>query len=94
VLLSHDLCVRTLAHRLQISESAVSQHLQILRKAGLVRGEKRGYWTHYAVNREVLNEIGNNLIEIANIQPSLDTGCHVAASNGGKNHRKEEEENV
>jgi len=94
MLLSHDLCVRALAHRLQISESSVSQHLQILRKTGLVKGEKRGYWTHYSVNREVLSEIGNNLIEIANTQPCLDTGCHVAGSNEGKNLRKEEKGNV
>ena len=88
VLLSHDLCVSSLAHRLQISESAVSQHLQILRKAGLVRGEKRGYWTHYSVDRKLLNEIGSKLIEIANKPPCLNVGCHEAASNVNKNCRK------
>ena len=41
ILLSSDLCVGALAHRLDISESSVSQHLQILRKAGVVKGEKR-----------------------------------------------------
>lgn len=58
LLLAHDLCVRALARRLELSESAVSQHLKVLREAGLVRGEKRGYFTHYAVERERLHELG------------------------------------
>ena len=57
LLLTHDLCVGALASRLGISKPAVSQHLQILRKAGLVRGEKRGYWTHYSIEREGLLQL-------------------------------------
>ena len=57
LLLSSDLCVGALAKRLHLSKPAISQHLQVLRKAGLVRGEKRGYWTHYAVQRNVLAQI-------------------------------------
>ena len=51
LLLTHDLCVGALAHHLGISEAAVSQHLKQLREVGLVKGEKRGYWTHYMVER-------------------------------------------
>jgi DNA-binding transcriptional ArsR family regulator len=80
LLLTHDLCVRALAHCLDISESAVSQHLQILRKAGLVRGEKRGYWTHYSVDRRVLNEIGDSLIRMASGDLVIRTDCHGAVS--------------
>jgi ArsR family transcriptional regulator len=86
--LSHDLCVGALARSLGVSEPAVSQHLQILRKAGLVKGGKRGYWTHYSVDRKLLNEIGSKLIEIANKPPCLNVGCHEAASNVNKNCRK------
>ena len=75
LLLSHDLCVRALAHRLEISESAVSQHLQILRKAGLVRGEKRGYWTHYSVDRKLLNEVGDGLIRMARGSLGIEADC-------------------
>lgn len=39
ILLNYDLCVGALAKHLAISEAAVSQQLQILRKAGLVRGK-------------------------------------------------------
>lgn len=66
LLLSHDFCVGALAKRLQISDAAVSQHLQVLRKAGLVKGEKKGYWTHYTVQKDVLNKAADSLRELAN----------------------------
>ncbi len=73
ILLKQDLCVGGLAKQLDISKPAVSQHLQALRKMGLVTGEKRGYYTHYIVNRALLTQVGENLIEIASKQP--DGGC-------------------
>jgi len=48
------LCVGALAARLEISQSAVSQHLRILRDAGLVLADKRGYWVHYRLNEDTL----------------------------------------
>jgi DNA-binding transcriptional ArsR family regulator len=39
ILLKNDLCVGALARTLGLSESALSQHLKLLRGAGLVRGE-------------------------------------------------------
>lgn len=56
LLLESDLCVGALSRILKISKPAVSQHLKILREAGLVRGEKIGYWTHYSVETELLRE--------------------------------------
>ena len=34
---------------------AVSQHLKVLKNAGLVKGERWGYRVHYFVNREALD---------------------------------------
>ena len=65
MLIANDLCVGALAKYLAISKPAVSQHLQILRKAGLVKGEKRGYWTHYSVDRNVLIQIASELNALA-----------------------------
>ena len=45
------LCVGALARRLGVSQSAVSQHLGVLRMAGLVMDQRRGYFVHYRVNR-------------------------------------------
>jgi len=66
LLLKQDLCVGALAKRLGISDAAVSQHLQLLRKGGLLKGEKRGYWTHYAVEKEGLEQAAEQLQAFAN----------------------------
>ncbi|SNS18995.1 transcriptional regulator, ArsR family [Anaerovirgula multivorans] len=73
ILLNYDLCVGGLAKQLNISKPAVSQHLQVLRKIGLVTGEKRGYYTHYVVNRSLLKQVGEKIIEIAS--KSYNGGC-------------------
>lgn len=48
------LCVNALAGLLRVTQSAVSQHLRVLRDIGLVKGERRGYRIHYFVNKDVL----------------------------------------
>lgn len=74
LLLNYDFCVGALSRKLGISEAAVSQHLQILRKAGLVSGEKRGYYTHYDINRELFEELAVSMKEIAGHKSSR-RGC-------------------
>ena len=74
-LLTHDLCVGALAHHLGISEAAVSQHLKQLREAGLVKGEKRGYWTHYTVDRGTFNELVEALKALTSLPPCLEGVC-------------------
>ena len=73
MLLNSDLCVGALATHLGISKPAVSQHLRILRKAGLVRGEKRGYWTHYMVDRQAIAQIAAELNELGKTSRTFDT---------------------
>ncbi len=65
LLLESDLCVGALARYLNFSKPAVSQHLKLLREAGLIKGEKRGYWTHYKVEREPLKNAAHFLQEMA-----------------------------
>ena len=48
------LCVNALARLLGVTQSAVSQHLRVLKAIGLVKGERRGYHIHYFVNRDTL----------------------------------------
>ena len=50
------LCVNALAHRVGVSQSAVSQHLRVLRQAGLVRGERRGHFVHYSLDQDGLEQ--------------------------------------
>ncbi len=51
---THTLCVNELAYLLGITQSAVSQHLRVLRAAGLVKGKRRGYRIHYFTNEFAL----------------------------------------
>ncbi len=55
------LCVKEMSEVLGISPSAVSQHLKILRHAGLVRNERKGYWIPYEVNPGALERCGELL---------------------------------
>jgi ArsR family transcriptional regulator len=50
------LCVNALAFRLGVTQSAISQHLKVLKGAGFVKGEKRGYRTHYFIKQEALSK--------------------------------------
>jgi ArsR family transcriptional regulator, arsenate/arsenite/antimonite-responsive transcriptional repressor len=50
-----SLCVNALACRLNISQSAVSQHLRILHLKGFVTSLRDGYYTHYQLNRNKLD---------------------------------------
>jgi len=49
-----SLCVNALADRLGVTQSAVSQHLRILRQAGLVRGARHGPFMHYSLDPDGL----------------------------------------
>ena len=48
------LCVGALAEKLAVTQSAVSQHLRVLRQAGLVVGERRGSFMHYSISPQGL----------------------------------------
>ena len=56
--------VKEISEKLGITPPAVSQHLKILKQAGLVRSERQGYWIPYSINeeamegcREIVNEV-------------------------------------
>ena len=79
LLLQHDYCVRALANRLNLSESAVSQHLKILRNSGIVKGDKRGYFTHYYVNRELLIKKAQRVVDFLE-STNIRTECKKSSS--------------
>ncbi|MDW7659048.1 MAG: metalloregulator ArsR/SmtB family transcription factor [Bacillota bacterium] len=68
LLLRQSICVRALARKLNLSEAAISQHLKVLRDAGLVRGEKRGYFMHYDVEREQLRLLAKEIEALSMIE--------------------------
>lgn len=50
------LCVNALARMLGVTQSAVSQHLRVLRQAGLVDGKRMGSFVHYSLNQDQLRQ--------------------------------------
>ena len=56
--------VNALAEVLGITQSAVSQHLRVLKASGLVRDERQGYWIYYSLNRETLEKCRQRLNRI------------------------------
>jgi len=56
--------VNALADALGITQSAVSQHLRVLKSAGLVKDERQGYWIYYSLNRDILEKCRERLNRI------------------------------
>ena len=53
------LCVNAVAELLGVTQSAVSQHLRVLKAIGLVKGERSGYHIHYHINPNTLERYRN-----------------------------------
>ena len=64
LLKKEPLSVNVLAKALGITQSAVSQHLRVLKGAGLVSDERRGYWIYYSLNRDTLEKYRQRLNRI------------------------------
>jgi ArsR family transcriptional regulator len=56
--------VNELSEALGITPSAVSQHLKILRFAGLVRCERKGYCLPYEIDKKAMNHCREVLAEV------------------------------
>jgi ArsR family transcriptional regulator, arsenate/arsenite/antimonite-responsive transcriptional repressor len=51
LVMNQALCVCELADILEMPQSSVSSHVQIIRKAGLLESEKREKWTYFQIHR-------------------------------------------
>ena len=58
-----ELTAGEIASRFAMTKPAISKHLQILENAGLIRGEKRGQFIHYALVRENLVNTLNGFVQ-------------------------------
>ena len=74
LLKSEALCVGALADRIGVSQSAVSQHLRVLRQVGAVTSEKRGYYVHYRVVEDRLREWDRALDGLFDVPAGRDGG--------------------
>ncbi len=65
LLLGHDACCGEIVEVLPLAQATVSQHLKVLKDAGLVRGEIDGPRVCYCVNRERIRQLATLLDELA-----------------------------
>jgi len=63
LLSQNDYCVCELEAILDKAQSSVSHHLRLLEKAGLIRGIKKGYFTHYKIINENFEKFFRYLYE-------------------------------
>ncbi len=57
-------CVRSLSKKLGITESAVSQHIRVLKDAEMVCRERFGYHIHYLPRQEALDALSAAFAEM------------------------------
>ncbi|MDN9294144.1 winged helix-turn-helix domain-containing protein [Clostridioides difficile] len=50
-----NICQKGISKYLGISDSAVSQHIKILKDVGIITGYKEGYYVLYHINKESFN---------------------------------------
>lgn len=61
-LVSEDRCIcGRIVEIMPLAQSTVSQHLKVLKQAGLVQGEVEGPKTCYCVNKDMLRRLGLTL---------------------------------
>lgn len=58
-------CVCHLVEDLSLKQPNISNHVRVLRHAGLIRGENRGKFTFYHLNAEALKAAAKHLARLA-----------------------------
>jgi len=61
LLKKEPMSVNALAEALGITQSAISQHLRVLKAAGFVKDERQGYWIYYSLCRDTLEKCRKRL---------------------------------
>lgn len=69
------LCVGAITARLGITQGAVSQHLRILREAGLIEAERRGCHIHYRQREGALLSVRDALEKVLRCDQHKATGA-------------------
>lgn len=73
LLKSDKLCVGVLAHKLEISQPAVSQHLKVLKNVGILQSNRIGYYVHYSIDPIMIDQYKKELDEFFQSEP--DNSC-------------------
>ncbi len=61
-------CVCDLTSRLGLAQSALSYHMKILLRAGIVQARQNGKWTHYSINASAREPMANLLMRLTEVR--------------------------
>jgi len=62
---SESMTVTDIYIKLRLEQSVASQHLAILRRAGVVNTDRQGKYIYYSLNKDRLEQISNLVEELA-----------------------------
>lgn len=57
LLFHHSYCTQQLTDSTGLAKATISKHLKILEKAGLIKGERHGYFVFYQANEKTLDQL-------------------------------------
>jgi DNA-binding transcriptional ArsR family regulator len=76
------LCACDVEAAVGLSQAAISHHMGILRRAGLVEAQKRGRWMFYRRNDEALKKVAAALVSEVRAARGAEQGLGKKASGG------------
>jgi ArsR family transcriptional regulator, arsenate/arsenite/antimonite-responsive transcriptional repressor len=65
MLSSGGLCACKILEKFDFSQPALSQHMKVLCRSGLVSGVRDGAWMHYTINKEKYAQLMRFIISIS-----------------------------
>lgn len=63
LLCEEEMCVCELIEKLELSQSAVSHHIKILKQAGLINDRRKGKWIFYSLNQNAFKDLSLSIRE-------------------------------
>ncbi|MBR6372687.1 MAG: winged helix-turn-helix transcriptional regulator [Victivallales bacterium] len=93
MLLGKPMCVHALARHFQVSEPTICVHIRVLREAGLVSGERKGYFVHYKANLEIIQELASQFADLSTPKQVASQKCHCHEEGHCQCHAKEKHKN-
>jgi len=59
-----EICVCELMQVLEMPQSTISRHMNVLRRAGLVKGRRNGKWVHYRLHAAEFNPYASAVLKL------------------------------
>lgn len=72
---SQEVCACKLLEFLDIGQPTLSHHMKILCDSGIINARKDGKWTHYKINKDILENITNYIKDTLFIETAVQKSC-------------------